>query len=167
MVVSMSTRKVYFSIVAAFILIPLLLTACGNASNTGNTTSTTSATSAPSSSSSPTGSSNATSAATATSIMKLVSLIGQPTVKMLSGTSFEAIGQLKNNDTYQHDFTLKITLLDASGKAIASATQLVDNVKGGETVSYAIQGTTTQPDWTSVEVAVIKVSENINGSGSD
>jgi hypothetical protein len=99
--------------------------------------------------------------------MRLVSLIGQPKVKMLSGTSFEADGQLKNNDTNQHDFTLKVTLLDASGKVIASATQLVDNVKGGETVSYTIQGITTQPNWTSVEVAVIKVSENVNGSGSD
>ncbi len=163
MVVSVSPRKVYFPIIAAFTLILLLLTACGNA----GTSNTSSPTSAPSSSSSSTGSANATSAATATSIMKLVSLIGQPTVKMLSGTTFEAVGQLKNNDTYQHDFTLKIILLDASGKAIASATQLVDNVKGGETVSYTIQGTTTQPAWTSVEVAVIKVSENINGSGSD
>ena len=99
--------------------------------------------------------------------MKLVSLIGQPNVKMLSGTNFEADGQLKNNDTFQHDFTLKVTLLDASGKVIASATRLVDNVKGGYTVNYAIQGTTTQPNWSSVEVAVIKVSENINGSDSD
>jgi len=165
MAVFVHTRKAYFPIVAAFMLTLLLLTACGNGSNTSNTTSATSSTSAPSSS--PTGSANATTAATATSIMKLVSLIGQPIVKMLSGTSFEAVGQLKNNDTFQHDFTLKITLLDASGKAITSATKLVDNVKGGETVSYTIQGTTTQPNWTSVEVAVIKVSENINGSGSD
>lgn len=86
---------------------------------------------------------------------------------MLTGTTFEANGQLKNNDSYQHDFTLKVTLLDASGKVIASATQLVDNVKGGATVSYSIQGTTTQPTWTSVEIAVIKVTENINGSSND
>ncbi len=86
---------------------------------------------------------------------------------MLSGTTFEADGQLKNNDSSQHDFTLKVTLLDTSGKVVATTTQLVDNVKGGDTVSYVIQGTTTQPDWSSVEVAVIKVSENVNGSGSD
>ncbi len=161
MVEAVPTRKFCFSIVATFISMLLLLTACGGAGNTTSTAST------PSSAPSPTSNANATSVATATSMMKLVSLIGQPKIRMLSGTSFEADGQLKNNDTNQHDFTLKVTLLDASGKVIATTTQLVDNVKGGETVSYAIQGTTTQPSWSSVEVAVIKVSENINGSGSD
>ena len=158
MKVAVSTRTFCFPIVAASILMLLLLTSCGGVNNTTSGTSTPP---------SPASSANATSAATATSIMKLVSLIGQPNVKMLSGTNFEADGQLKNNDTFQHDFTLKVTLLDASGKVIASATRLVDNVKGGYTVNYAIQGTTTQPNWFSVEVAVIKVSENINGSDSD
>lgn len=158
---AMPTRKFFFTFVATIIFMLLLLTACGG---NGNTTSTASTSSSPSH---PTNNSNATSVATTTSIMKLVSLIGQPKVKMLSGTSFEADGQLKNNDTYQHDFTLKVSLLDSSGKIIATATQLVDNVKGGNTVSYAIQGTTTQPGWSSVEVSVIKVSENIDGSGGD
>lgn len=152
--VAVSTRKCCFTFVATFVFMLLLLTACGG---TGNTTSPPS----------PTNNANAASVATATSMMKLVSLIGQPKVRMLSGTTFEADGQLKNNDSYQHDFTLKVTLLDTSGKVVATTTQLVDNVKGGDTVSYVIQGTTTQPDWSSVEVAVIKVSENVNGSGSD
>jgi hypothetical protein len=161
MAVVASTGKFCFTIVATFISMLLLLAACGGNGNTNSTASI------PSSASTSTGNTNATSVATATSMMKLVSLIGQPKVRMLSGTSFEADGQLKNNDTNQHDFTLKITLLDASGKVIASTTQLVDNVKGGATVRYALQGTTTQPSWSSVEVAVIKVSENVNGSGSD
>lgn len=152
--VAVSTRKCCFTFVATFVFMLLLLTACGG---TGNTTSPPP----------PTNNANAASVATATSMMKLVSLIGQPKVRMLSGTTFEADGQLKNNDSYQHDFTLKVTLLDTSGKVVATTTQLVDNVKGGDTVSYVIQGTTTQPDWSSVEVAVIKVSENVNGSGSD
>ncbi len=154
---AVSIRKCFFTIVATFIFMLLLLTACGGAGNTNSTALTPS----------PTSNANATSVATAISMMKLVSLIGQPKVKMLSGTTFEADGQLKNNDTFQHDFTLKVTLLDLSGKIIATATRVVDNVKGGYTVSYAIQGTMTQPGWSSVEVAVIKVSENINGSGSD
>jgi hypothetical protein len=161
MLMSVPTRKAYFSLVAGLLLMLLLLTACGGNNSTPSTTS------ASSPSSSPASSANAAAAATATTIKKLASLVGQPEVKMLSGTTFEADGRLKNDDTYQHDFTLKVTLLDTSGKAIATATQLVDNVKGGETVSYAIQGTTTQPNWTSVEVAVINVSENINGSGGD
>jgi hypothetical protein len=159
--VAVPTRKFCFTIVATFIFMLLLLTACGGVGNATSTAST------PSSPPSPTNNANATSVATTTSMMKLVSLIGQPKVRMLSGTSFEADGQIKNNDSNQHDFTLKVTLLDTSGKVIATATQLVDNVKGGNTVSYAIQGTTTQPNWSSVEVAIIKVSENVNGSGSD
>src|SRR5215471_6171396 len=131
--VAESTQKICFTFVATFAFMLLLLTACGG---TGKTNST--AASPPS----PTSNSNATAVTTATSMMKLVTLLGQPKVRMLSGTTFEADGQLKNNDSNQHDFTLKVTLLDSSGKVIATATQLVDNVKGGNTVRYAIQGTT-------------------------
>lgn len=110
---------------------------------------------------------NAAAAATAAAYMKLVAIVGQPSVRLVSGTTFEADGQIKNVDTLQHDITLKITLLDASGHVVGTATQLEDNVKGGATVNYAIQGTATQASWSSVEVAVIKVSENINGTGGD
>ncbi len=112
-------------------------------------------------------SANAAAAATASAYMKLVTIVGQPTVKIVSGTTFEADGQIKNVDTFQHDITLKITLLDTSGHVVGTATHMVDNVKGGATVNYAIQGTASQSSWSSVEVAVIKVSENINGTGSD
>ncbi len=112
-------------------------------------------------------SADAAAAATAAAYMKLVTIIGQPTVKMVSGTTFEANGQVKNDDTFQHDITLKITLLDASGHVVGTATHLVDNVKAGTTVSYSIQGSASQPAWTSVEVAVVKISENLNGAGSD
>ena len=123
---------------------------------------------APASSSTHTTAANsADAAATASAYMKLVTIIGQPTVKMVSGTTFEANGQVKNDDTFQHDITLKITLLDASGHVVGTATHLVDNVKAGKTVSYSIQGTALQPTWTSVEVAVVKISENLNGAGSD
>ena len=123
---------------------------------------------APASSSTHTTAANsADAAATASAYMKLVTIIGQPTVKMVSGTTFEANGQVKNDDTFQHDITLKITLLDASGHVVGTATHLVDNVKAGKTVSYSIQGTALQPTWTSVEVAVVKISENLSGAGSD
>lgn len=112
-------------------------------------------------------SADAAAAATASAYMKLVTIIGQPTVKMVSGTTFEADGQVKNDDTFQHDITLKITLLDASGHVVGTATHLVDNVKAGTTVGYSIQGSASQPTWTSVEVAVVKISENLNGAGSD
>jgi hypothetical protein len=112
-------------------------------------------------------SANAAAAATAAAYMKLVTIVGQPTVKIVSGTTFEADGQIKNADTFQHDITLKITLLDASGHIVGTATHMVDNVKGGVTVNYAIQGTASQSSWSSVEVAVIKVTENINGTGGN
>jgi hypothetical protein len=110
---------------------------------------------------------NAAAAATAAAYMKLVTIVGRPTVKIVSGTTFVADGQIKNVDTFQHDITLKIILLDTSGHIVGTATQLVDNVKGGATVNYAVQGTALQSSWSSVEVAVIKVSENINGTGGN
>ena len=112
-------------------------------------------------------SANAAAAATAAAYMKLVTIVGQPTVKIVSGTTFEADGQIKNIDAVQHDITLKIILLDASGHVVGTATQMEDNVRGGAMVNYAIQGTASQSSWSSVEVAVIKVSENINGTGGD
>lgn len=164
-------RKVCVPFLLTGLALLFLLAACGsNASTTsksattGITSSTTSKNTHSSASASGTVSSvtNA-AAATAIALMKMVSLIGQPTVKMLNNTTFEADGQVKNNDTAQHDITLEITLMDASGKVVGSSTELVDNVPAGQTVSYAIQGQATQSTWTNVEIAVIKISENIPG----
>ena len=130
-------------------------------------TKTAPATTSSSSVSTANNSANAAAASTAAAYMKLVTIIGQPSVKLVSGTTFEADGQIKNIDRFQHDITLKITLLDASGHVVGTATQLEDNVKGGATINYAIQGAATQSSWSSVEVAVVKVSENINGTGGD
>ena len=104
---------------------------------------------------------------TVSALAKMIIQVGQPTAKMLSGATFEVDGQIKNGDNQQHDITLQVMLLDASGKAVATTTRLVDNVPGGATVAYSIQGTTTQPTWQSVQVTVIKVSENVNGTGQD
>ncbi len=133
----------------------------------GFLTPTNTAPASTSSSSTVANSANASAAATASAYMKMVSIVGQPTVKLVSGTTFEADGQVKNVDTLQHDITLKITLLGPSGQVVGTATHLVDNVKGGATASYSIQGIASQSSWSSVEVAVIKVSENINGTGGD
>ena len=156
-----SSQRVYFSLSIVLVVLLFLLVACGS-----STDHSSSGTSTPAKT--PTSSSNsASAAATATAYEKLVSLIGQPKVKMLTGTTFEAVGQVKNVDTFQHDITLQVVLTDASGKVIANGSQFLDNVKPGATVSYAVKGTTTQPAWTSVEVVVTKVSENIGGAGGD
>src|SRR5215469_8274739 len=105
--------------------------------------------------------------ATVPALVKMIVQVGQPTAKMLTGATFQVNGQIKNGDNKQHDITLQVTLLDASGKIVATATKLVDNVPGGATVAYSIQGTTTQPAWQRVQVTVIKVSENVNGTGQD
>src|SRR5690348_10104833 len=47
-----------------------------------------------------TNSANAAAAATAAAYMKLVSIVGQPSVRLVSGTTFEADGQIKNADTF-------------------------------------------------------------------
>lgn len=108
-------------------------------------------------------------AATATvqALMQKITLVGQPTAKMLDGTTFEVSGQLKNGDAYQHDITIQGALLDGAGKVIVTGTKFLDNVKAGQTVNFTIQGTTPQATWNSVQVTVVKISENIGGTGGD
>jgi uncharacterized cupredoxin-like copper-binding protein len=138
----------------------LALAACG-----GGTASTASAPKAVATT--PPTSTPVPATATVSALSKMIIQVGQPRAKMLTGATFEVNGQIKNGDSKQHDITLQVTLLDASGKPVATATKLVDNVPGGATVAYSIQGTTTQPAWQSVQVTVIKVSENIDGSSQD
>jgi len=138
----------------------LALAACG-----GGTASTASAPKAVATT--PPTSTPVPATATVSALSKMITQVGQPKAKMLTGATFEVNGQIKNGDSKQHDITLQATLLDASGKLVAKATKLVDNVPGGTTVAYSIQGTTTQPAWQRVQVTVIKVSENIDGTGQD
>jgi len=98
-----------------------------------------------------------------------MTLVGQPTAKLVAGHhSFEVDGKIKNGDTKQHDIYVQAALLDASG-AIVGATAFfnVDNVPGDATASFAIQGTTMQPTWASVQVKVVGLSENLGSSGGD
>src|SRR5437016_3128569 len=122
MVLRRSSQRVYFSLSIVLVVLLFLLVACGS-----STDHSSSGTSKPAKT--PTSSSNsASAAATATAYEKLVSLIGQPKVKMLTGTTFEAVGQIKNVDAFQHDITLQVVLTDASGKVIANGSQFLDNV---------------------------------------
>jgi hypothetical protein len=99
--------------------------------------------------------------------VSLAQLVGQPTAQITSGASFEVTGKVKNLDNKQHDIHLKATLKDASGQVVGTATGLADNVPGGQTVTYTLQGTLTQPSWSTVTVVITKVTENVNGQGSD
>src|SRR5437667_8273102 len=140
--VSLLQRKTYFIILVSILGLSLF-TACG--SNTAPSTSTSSSTSA---STSPVSAQPALSTATVTTVSKFITFVGQPKAKMLAGTTFEVVGQVKNGDTKQHDIYLQATLLDASGTKIATTTiQNVDNVAAGATETFTIQGTTTQPTW--------------------
>ena len=151
--------KLSLLVVAGLMAMIVALAACG-----GGTASTASA---PKVAATTPASTPVPATATVSALVKMIIQVGQPTAKMLSGATFEVDGQIKNGDNKQHDITLQVTLLDASGKQVATATKLVDNVPGGATVAYSIQGTTTQPTWQSVQVTVIKVSENVNGTGQD
>jgi hypothetical protein len=161
MVVKTPSRNLFVLTFVLFIVCCLGLAACGSSASPAPSKKAAPSTPKPTAT---LNSADAAAAATATALMKMVSLIGQPSVKMTGSNTFQASGQLKNNDKFQHDITLKIVLLDSSGSVIATATQLVDNVPAGQTVSYAVSGTLTQANWTSVEVAVIKISENMGGS---
>lgn len=152
----------FSSVIAFCLLFVALFSACGSSNTSSSTTSTSaSATKAPAQ--------QAVSPATATAqaIAQMIAFIGQPTAKIVSGTTFEVDGMLRNGDSHQHDIYVKVSLLDSSGNVIATTTDNVDNVAGGATVHYAIKGTTPQPTWAKVVVAVEKVTENIGGAGSD
>ncbi|HLQ10119.1 MAG TPA: FxLYD domain-containing protein [Ktedonobacteraceae bacterium] len=152
--------KLPLLVVASLMAMTLALVACGGGTATTASAPRAVATTPPTSTPVP-------ATATVSALVKMIFQVGQPTAKMLSGATFEVDGQIKNGDNKQHDITLQVTLLDASGKVVATATKLVDNVPGGATVAYSIQGTTTQPAWQGVQVTVIKVSENVNGTGQD
>ena len=139
------------------LLSTIVLAACGDLSSSG--------TSATPTANPPNG---ATATAAVDALIKEMTFVGTPTAKIVSGTTFEVDGHIKNGDNKQHDIFVEASLLDASGKVIVTTAPLnVDNVAGGETVPYSIQGTTPQPTWTSVKVTVVNVTENVNGTGTD
>jgi len=150
-----SSQRNIYCILSCCLLLALFFTACG-----GNTSST-SATPKQS------GGANASATAVEGSLIQKMTIIGSPTAKIVSGTTFEVDGKVKNGDDKQHDIFVKVDLLDASGKQVGSATQNVDNVQGGAIASFAIQSTTQQPTWSKVEANVVKATENINGAGGD
>jgi len=145
-----------FSILAFLLVLSmLLLAACGSGSNGSSSSSTSSASV---SSATPTQNANHVS---------LAKLVGAPTAKITSGTNFEVTGQVQNLDKSQHDIYLQATLKNASGKVVGIARGLADNVAAGNMDTYTLQGTLMQPAWSTVVVVITKVSENVNGQGSD
>lgn len=160
--------RLYF-IVFACLVMGTLLAACGSSTGSSGTTSTTTATAVPTTgNTSATSGPGATATAAETSLITQMTFVGTPTAKIVSGTTFAVSGKVKNGDDKQHDIYVQAMLLDASGKVIATtAPYNVDNVPGNATVSFTVQGTTPQPTWSSVQVKVVKVTENINGSGDD
>src|SRR5579872_4137755 len=139
------------------LLSAIVLAACSDVTSTGT----------PPTSSTPTFNA-ATATAAVQALIKEMTIVGTPTAKIISGTTFEVDGHIKNGDTLQHDIFIEASLLDASGKPIVTtAPYNVDDVAGGETVPFAVQGTTPQPTWASVKVTIVNVAENVNGTGTD
>lgn len=146
-----------FSFLGVIIIVSMfLLAACG--SNSSGSTSSTGSSSARSSTATPAQDPNH---------IALAKMIGTPTAKITSGTNFQVTGQVQNMDTKQHDIHLQATLKNASGQVVGTATGLADNVPGGETDSYTLTGALTQPTWSAISVVITKVTENVNGEGSD
>lgn len=153
----------FSGVTALCLLFVALFSACGSNNNTSSSTTSTSA----SATKAPAQQAVSPATATAQAVIQMVAFIGQPTAKIVSGTTFEVDGMLKNGDSHQHDIYVKVSLLDSAGNVIATTSKNVDNVAGGATVHYAIKGTTPQPTWAKVVVTVEKVTENIGGAGSD
>lgn len=139
-----------FSMLAILIIISMLLLAACGSSGTASSASI----------------SHPTSAQDPNHV-SLAKLVGSPTAKITSGTNFEVIGLVKNMDTKQHDIHLQVTLKNASGQVVGTATGLADDVPGGETDTYTLSGALTQPTWSTVSVVITKVTENVDGEGTD
>ena len=153
--VSSRLWKTTFMSICLVLLLSLGLAACSAESDSG---------------SSSTGNASTHPAATATvaALMKEMTFVGTSSAKLVSGTTFEVDGHIKNGDTKQHDIWIQASLFDASGKVIATTPPLnVDDTPAGATVPFAIQGTTPQPTWSSFKVMVVNVTENVNGAGTD
>src|ERR1700719_227316 len=98
----------------------LVLAACADITSPG--TSATPTANAPN---------GATATAAVAALIKEMTFVGTPTAKIVSCTTFEVDGHIKNGDTLQHDIYIEASLLDASGKPIVTTTPLnVDNVAG-------------------------------------
>jgi hypothetical protein len=164
---SLVKRQTAFTMLFGLLLL-LLLAACGSNTSTGSpASSATASTNATATRAvvAPTSTINAKEAA----LIPMMTLIGQPTAKIVSGNhTFEVDGHIKNGDTKQHDIYVQATLLDASGAIVGSTAFFnVDNVRGGGTASFAIQGTTLQPTWSTIQVKVVGVSENVGTTGGN
>jgi hypothetical protein len=161
---SLLLRKSYLSVLTGLVglVCLLLLAACGttNTPTSTGSTPTTAPTTQPTATVPP-------ATATETALFQLVTLVGQPTAKILSGTTFQVTGQVKNGDSHQHDIYVQVTLLDASGTKIVSVVQNVDNVPANTTVTYHIKGTTPQSTWASVQAIIQKITENVGSTGGD
>ena len=131
-------HQTYFTLLIGLLLL-CLLAACG--SNTSGSSTTASTNPA------------ATQAvvvpamATETSLLPIMTLVGQPTAKLVSGHhTFEVDGKIKNGDTKQHDIYVQVVLLNASGAIIGSTAFFnVDNVPGSGTASYGVADATGTP----------------------
>ena len=153
-------RQVPFAALAGLLLL-FLLAACGSSTSGSPSTAAKSPTTS--------GSVVASGTTTETTLLPMMVLVGQPTAKLVSGHhTFEVVGKIKNGDSKQHDIYVQATLLNASGAIIGSTAFFnVDDVPGGGTESFTIQGVTLQPTWASVQVKVVGITENIGGSGDD
>lgn len=164
---SFVNRQISFAMLGGLLLL-FILVACGSNTSTGSPASSATSVStatATSAAVAPTSTTNAREAA----LIPMMTLVGQPTAKIVSGHhTFAVDGQIKNGDTKQHDIYVQATLLDASGAIVGSTAFFnVDNVPGGGTATFTIQGLTMQPTWNTIQVKVVGVSENIGTSGGD
>ena len=157
------TRQTSLTLLTGFLL--LVLAACGSTS-TSHSSSSSTTTSIPSAA---TGTASASETTAEQALLPMMTLVGQPTAKLVTGHhTFEVIGKIKNGDTKQHDIYVQAILLDSTGAIIGSTAFFnVDDVPGGGTESFVIQGVTLQPTWARIQVKVVGVTENIGNSGGD
>lgn len=142
--------NLYLCMLGVLMACILLLAACGSGNSQGTTANASSST-----------------AKQDPNHVSLAQLVGKPTAKILSAANFEVTGQVRNLDKAQHDIHLQAILKNASGQIVGTATGLADNVPAGQMDTYTLKGTLTQPAWSTVSIVITRVTENVDGQGSD
>ena len=152
-------KQVYLLAAMLLLTISLLFVACGSTSAASGSTSTSTTTTT---SASTPETADATATVQEATLMQQMTLVGSPTVKV-DGSEYAITGKIKNNDSQKHDIYVTATLLDSTGKEVATSTIFkVEDLNGGDTGSYTISGTglSTNTQTLTAHVTVSRVTFN-------
>ena len=80
--------------------------------------------------------------------------LSNATFKDVEGDFYNVLGEAKNNDTVQHDISLRATFYDASGNILGTAVGTLSDIQPGETKTYSLTGSDNIAGYARLKVQV-------------